>query len=199
VETRHLLPERVLGAGDLILRRWVRDDAELVAAAVADSIDHLRPWMGWISQEPLSLPQRTALIERWEDEWLRGGDVLMGVFLEGRVAGSCGLHHRIGPGGLELGYWTHPAFLRQGVATSAAGLLTGAAFTVPGIARVEIHHDKANRASAGIPRKLGYRFVGETPDEPEAPADTGLEHQWRLTKQEWTRRGSSPRRPSLPQ
>jgi hypothetical protein len=41
------------------------------------------------------------------------------------------------------------------------------------IAAVEILH-KANRASAGVPRKLGYRFVGEAPDGKHAPADVGI-------------------------
>jgi hypothetical protein len=34
-------------------------------------------------------------------------------------------------------------------------MLTNAAFTVPEITQVEIHHDKANVASAGVPRSLG--------------------------------------------
>jgi hypothetical protein len=54
-----------------------------------------------------------------------------------------------------------------------AGLLADAALAEPGIAAVEIHH-KANRASAGVPRKLGYRFVGEAPDGKHAPADVGI-------------------------
>jgi ribosomal-protein-serine acetyltransferase len=168
-----------------VLRRWVPDDAKLVARAVAESLEHLRPWMAWVAQEPLSLKQRRAMIEEWERDWLQGGDVVMGIFVGGRVVGGCGLHRRIGPGGLELGYWTHSAFLRQGIATRAAALLTDAAFAVPGITRVEIHHDKANRASGGVPRILRYRIIGEVPDEPEAPAEIGVECRWRLTKREW--------------
>jgi RimJ/RimL family protein N-acetyltransferase len=139
-------------------------------------------------QEPLPLERRRALLEEWEREWLRGGDVLLGVFVDGRVAGGCGLHRRIGPCGLEIGYWTHPAFLRRGIATRAAALLTDAAFAVPGITHVEIHHDKANEASRGVPVNLGYRLIGELPDEPDAPADLGIECRWRLTREEWDQR-----------
>lgn len=197
------LPERLVGADGVLLRRWTPGDAQLVARAVKESLEHLRPWMSWIAQEPLPLACRTALIEEWEREWMQGGDVVMGVFLRGRVAGGCGLHRRIVRNGLELGYWTHASFLRRGIATAAAALLTDAAFAVPGITRVEIHHDKANRASAAVPRKLGYRFIGEVPDEPEAPAETGIECRWRLTKQEWAgladRRGSEVPRLALPE
>ena len=40
---------------------------------------------------------------------------------------------------------------RQGLATSAICLLTDSAFALVGISHLEIHHDKANVASAGIP------------------------------------------------
>lgn len=109
----------------------------------------------------------------------------MGVFVSGQVAGGCGLHHRVGHGGLEIGYWTHPSFLRQGIASRATRTLTAAAFTIPEITHVEIHHDKANEASAGVPRKLGYHLAEEVPDEPEAPAELGIECRWRVTREQW--------------
>ena len=198
MEFERRLPERLVATGGLVLRRWIPDDAALVARAVEESLEHLRPWMSWVAQEPLSLARRTALIEEWERGWAQGGDVVMGVFLRGRVAGGCGLHHGIGHDGLELGYWTHARFLRRGIATAAAALLTDAAFALPGITHVEIHHDKANRASAGVPRRLCYQLIGEVPDEPEAPAEIGMECQWRLTKQEWARRAARRRREASP-
>jgi RimJ/RimL family protein N-acetyltransferase len=184
------LPERVEGENGLILRRWVLDDAEQLAKAVSESVEHLRPWMEWVSQEPLSLKRRREMLTEWEQQWRRGGDVTLGVFLDGEVAGGCGLHRRLGPAGLEIGYWTHPSFLRRGVATNTARLLTSAAFTLPEITHVEIHHDKANEASGGVPRRLGYQLVEEAPDEPEAPAEVGTECRWRMTRQRWTRRSA---------
>ncbi|MBO0729615.1 MAG: GNAT family N-acetyltransferase, partial [Acidimicrobiaceae bacterium] len=118
--------------------------------------------------------------------------VVMGVFVNGSVAGGCGLHHRIGPGGLEIGYWTHSSFLRTGVATSAARLLTEAAFARADVTRVEIHHDKANTASAGIPRKLGFQMVRETPDRADAPSELGVSWEWQLTREAWDRLHTRP-------
>jgi ribosomal-protein-serine acetyltransferase len=185
------LPEQIEGR-ELLLRRWRPEDAEALAQAVAESTEHLRPWMPWIEQEPLALEARRATIERWAQEWAAGGDVFMGLFVSDQIAGGGGLHRRIGPNGLEIGYWVHPAFTRRGLATTAAKLLTEAAFSVPGIDHVEIHHDKANRASAGIPRRLGFTFRGQTPDEITAPAEVGVECAWRMNLGDWRARYPGP-------
>ena len=187
------LPEYIVGPDALTLRRWARDDAAQLGEAVADSVDHLRPWMPWIVHEPLSVTERQALIDSWDQEWLAGGDVVMGVFVDGAVTGGCGLHRRIGPGGLEIGYWTARRFLRQGIAMTAAGLLAEAAFSDPAITRVEIHHDKANQASAGVPRKLGLRLARERVDEIQAPGESGISCEWQITRQQWhALRGGRP-------
>jgi ribosomal-protein-serine acetyltransferase len=184
------LPDRIEGPGGLVLRTWTIGDAESLAQAVAESAEHLRPWMGWIAQEPLPLERRRARIEEWERDWADGGDAFLGVFVHDRIAGGGGLHRRIAPDGLELGYWIHPAFLRRGLATSAARLMTSAALARPEFSHVEIHHDRANVASAGVPRKLGFAFMGEQPDEPEAPAEVGIEWRWRMDRERW----AEPRR-----
>lgn len=181
------LPELITGPGDFVLRRWRQDDAEMLGNAVMDSIEHLRPWMPWTVDEPLPVVQRRTLIDDWGRGWLAGGDVVMGVFMNGSVAGGCGLHHRIGPGGLEIGYWTHSAFLRTGIATAAARMLTDVAFAQTAVERVEIHHDKANVASAGIPRKLGFSLVREVQDGADTAAEIGLSCEWQLTRDAWTR------------
>jgi len=109
----------------------------------------------------------------------------MGVFVGGTVVGGSGY---VNPreGSLEIGYWTHASHVRRGHAARAARLLTSKAFSLPGISRVEIHHDKANVRSAGVPRRLGYRFVGEQPDEIRAPAEVGIDCAWVVDPQEWT-------------
>ncbi len=157
----------------------------VLSDAVAESREHLRPWMAWIAAEPLTIEQRRSMLIEFERDWLAGGDVMLGMFLNGRVVGGCGLHRRIACDGLELGYWVHPHFTRRGLATTAARLLTDAALTLPGITHVEIHHDKANVASAGVPRRLGFWLLAEAPDEIEAPAECGIEYQWRMDQERW--------------
>ena len=178
------LPARIEAEG-VLLRRWRVTDAERLERAVVESAEHLRPWMAWMTDEPQTLDQRRRLLLHWEQEWASGGDALYAVLVDRAVAGSCGLHRRLGPRALEIGYWVHVAFVRRGIASRAAALLTNAAFAIPDIERVEVHHDKVNGASAGVPRRLGYRFVGEQRDEVTAPADSGIECVWRIERGEW--------------
>ena len=188
-----VLPPLVLRDGELTLRPWSVDDAPALAAAVADSVEHLRPWMEWIAAEPQTVAQRRRWIAQCERDRAAGGALVLGAFAGAGagVAGGCGLHQRLGSGGLEIGYWIHPGFLRRGLATAASRLLTSAAFRLPGISFVEIHHDKANVASGGVPRKLGFELVGETPEPPTAPGEMGIECRWRIERDVWLRQHPS--------
>lgn len=175
-----ILPERVEGPR-LVLRRWNHRDVEVLDALVTLNIEHLRPWMPWIADEPLSIDARLRRIGTWSSQWRQGGDVLFGMFLNGEAVGSTGLHRRRGPHGLEIGYWVDRDHLGQGFATEAASLLTSTALAVPDISFVEIRHDKANELSPMVPQRLGYQFIGEAPDRALAPGDSGIECTWRMT------------------
>lgn len=178
------LPEQAEGYG-VVLRRWRPADAQLLHDAVVESREHLRPWMAWIAQEPVSVERRRAMLELWELEWEHGGGVNYAILVGQQVAGSCGFHKRRGPGVLEIGYWVHPSFARRGVATASARVLTDLAFTLPDVDKVQIHHDKANSASAAVPRRLGYVFAGEKPDKRSAPAELGIDCTWDITRERW--------------
>jgi ribosomal-protein-serine acetyltransferase len=164
------------------LRHLRESDAEAFNAAVHASVRELRPWMPWAAEEPRPLQERLELIRRWERERVYGGDRSFGIFLDGAVAGACGLHGRIGEGGLEIGYWVRSDLTGRGIATEAARRLCEIAFEDPAVDRVEIHHDRANAASGRIPAKLGFTRVGENHVAPEAPGEDGVEIVWRLAR-----------------
>jgi ribosomal-protein-serine acetyltransferase len=193
VDPNLVLPSLALHDGELTLRTWSADDAADLNAAVAESLEHLRPWMEWTAGEPQTLAQRREWILQCERDRVAGRELILGMFSDGGVAGGCGLHQRLSVGGLEIGYWTHAAFLRRGLATAASRLLTSAAFSLPGISFVEIHHDKANVASRGVPRRLGFELVGEGPAPPSAPAEIGIECRWRMERSAWLQRHPSSR------
>lgn len=178
------LPEHIYGS-HLEMHRWRVDDAGPLSRSMGRNIDHLRPWMPWIAHEPLDRAAGVSLIERWDAQWRSGGDVTLGVFAQGDIVGGAGLHRRVGPYGLELGYWVAHDRTRQGLGTEIAKMLTTAALEVPGITSTEIHHDKVNVVSGRIPFRLGYTLVGEGADEIAAPSEVGIECVWRMDVATW--------------
>jgi ribosomal-protein-serine acetyltransferase len=172
----------------LVVRTWKPEDAEALGDAIAASVDHLVPWMPWAAGEPVPIEDRRRLIQEWARAWEAGEDVVYGAFLDGAVIGGCGLHSRIGPKGLEIGYWVHVDHIRQGYAAELSAALTDLAFSVDGIERVEIHHDRANVASRGVPRTLGYEFVTDKPDPITAPGEEGVDSTWVMTRERWATR-----------
>lgn len=187
------LPELVDAGDGLVLRRWTAADVEVLSALVADNVDHLRGYMPWIAEEPLPTEQRRALLATWEQEWQAGQTVVHAMWLDGELAGSCGLHDRIGPRGREIGYWVSHRHLGKGLARRASAALTTAAFACePSFDVVEIHHNETNGRSRRVPEQLGYREVGELQLARDlAPAETRREIIWRTTRAEWRARHPS--------
>ncbi len=181
------LAERVV-TERLTIRRWDIDDAPALHDAVTRNVEHLRPWMPWIKFEPLTIDERASLIKDWNRSWSEGNDIVYGVFLDTTVIGGTGLHRRIGVGGLEIGYWLDQDHCGQGFATELTAGLTTAAFAEPGIERVEIHHDRANVRSAGIPERLGYVRMREEAREIDTPGEEGLTVVWQMLPGAWADR-----------
>lgn len=180
------IPAPQVEAGWLLLRRPEPGDSSALYDAVSASADHLRPWMPWAAaytpemardfvERNTAKPGRSPVHEASYLAWDR----------HRRLLGACGLHARIGPGALEIGYWVDVRWTRRGVATLAAAALTELALGTPEVQVVEIHHDRANGASGAIPVRLGYELVATVEDEPEAPAEVGVELQWRMALSSW--------------
>lgn len=168
-----------LGSGEVTLRRWRDTDATALHALVQESLDHLRPWMAWVS-DGYSTDAATEFVTATADDWASGRAYNYAIFVSGRLAGAASLMARAGPGGLEIGYWLHPAYVGRGAATRAASLLADEAFRT-GSRRVEIVTDVANFRSAAIPRRLGFvEAERRSPQEPITPGEDGVDIVWRL-------------------
>ncbi|HEX4359894.1 MAG TPA: GNAT family N-acetyltransferase [Pseudonocardia sp.] len=175
-------PAEYLERDGVGLRRWRTGDADLLYRAVSGSLEHLRPWLSFVSDGFTELDAR-RFVERKRAEWAEG-TVFGYAIVTGadEVVGGCALIARIGPGGLEIGYWLHPGHTGGGLGTRAIRLLTEEAFRV-GADRVEIHHDEANERSAGIPRRLGFVEVDRRPNpQSPTPGEVGIDVVWRLCR-----------------
>jgi RimJ/RimL family protein N-acetyltransferase len=151
-------PPRRIVTEQVVLRCWELRDAAALKTAIDDNLEHLRPFIPWAYDEPQDLAQKQELIARFRAEFDAGDDFVYGVFApdDETVVGGTGLHTRVGPLGLEIGYWVHRRWTRRGIATALSAALTRVAFEHCGADRVEIRIDPANTASLAIPRKLGF-------------------------------------------
>jgi ribosomal-protein-serine acetyltransferase len=173
-------PAETIERGQLELRRVREDFADDMYAAVTASLDHLRPWMPWAAG--YTRQSGGEFLAKAQQEWADGTAYNYAIMDDGAYAGGCSLMSRIGPGGLEIGYWVHAGHTNRGLATRAAAALTDEAFALPGIDRVEIVTDELNHASAAIPPKLGFTRTGTRPIDPASPAGSGTGIVWRRTR-----------------
>lgn len=171
-------PARVV-LGDVVLERWRPGDVDPLFTAISANIEHLRPWMPWAASHA-----RDAVVQFLADSdagWHRGERFEYAVRNQtGEVLGSAGLMDRIGPGGLEIGYWIHAQHTRKGIATLVAAALSEIGLGLSTVDHVEIHHDEANIASSAIPARLGFRHIGTFRVDPKAPSEVGHDVRWRL-------------------
>lgn len=151
-------PPEELVDGNLLLHRFHPDDAESLHEATTSSLAQLIPWMPWAT-ENYSRADSESFLKRTFTEWNDSINFNFAVVVDGRLCGSCGLMRRIGPGGLEIGYWLALGSTGQGFMTRAVRLLVRAAFDL-GATHVQIKHEEENVKSGGIPKRLGFKNLG---------------------------------------
>ncbi|RGD57694.1 N-acetyltransferase [Kitasatospora xanthocidica] len=192
---RMVRPRDVIDRGDLVLRRW-RGQRDFAAAftLIEESLDHLRPWEPWVARHDEE--HTRALLDRCDSWWASGEVYTYAIAEDGAPVGMCQAVRAAEPGGRRVGYWLHPAATGRGLATRAVAALAEEVFTLPGTAYLEIVHDRANTASAAVPRRLGFTELRSEPAvRPVAPAGSGTAVVWRLDRPARAARDSPRGRP----
>lgn len=116
----NVLTERTL------IRCWHPSDAVLLKEAIDMSIEHLRPWMPWVQNEPEDIAAKVRRIRLWRAQFDLNHNYMYGIFNldESKVLGGTGLHTRIGPDALEIGYWIRVNHANRGLGTEVAAALS---------------------------------------------------------------------------
>lgn len=172
----------------LVIRCYQPSDAHLLWQSVNESIEHLRPWMPWIKNEPEDVPAKLERIRKMRANFDNDIDYTFGIFdkEEQILIGSTGFHNRVGEDAREIGYWINVNQVHNGYATEAVRALTKVAFSIENWARIEIHCDSRNTDSFNIPQKLGYQLEatlkGRFKDEMDIPRDKMV---WTLFREEF--------------
>ena len=143
----------------LIIRCYEPTDAPKLLDAIMVSIDHLRPWMPWLKQEPHNLESKVNLVRKFRGNFDLGVDYIFGVFdkTEKKLIGSTGLHTRLSKEAREIGYWINYNYINNGFAFEAVSALVKIGFEIEQLSRIEIHCDPHNVRSKRIPEKLGFK------------------------------------------
>ena len=146
----------------LVIRCYNPSDAPLLAESVTESLEHLRPWMPWVYNEPEPIEEKIRRLKLFRGNFDLGQNFTYGIFNleETKLMGGTGLHTRLGENELEIGYWIHKDHINQGLVTESTAALVKVAFEMIHVHRLEIHCDPQNFASAAIPRKLGFTHEG---------------------------------------
>nr|WP_314140744.1 GNAT family protein [uncultured Rhodococcus sp.] len=169
-------PDRIV-TDRLVIRRESADDAVAIADVIDCNLVRLVPWMGWATDEATQPSAQLARIAEAVEQWDAGEMFDYGIFdLEGgEFLGKIGMHRRISPYGIELGYWLGAQAEGRGVISEAVAALVQEALKLDGIIRVEIHCDAANLRSQAVPRRLGF-VLDRIEHQPIAAASETGEH-----------------------
>jgi RimJ/RimL family protein N-acetyltransferase len=155
----------------VIVRPYVEEDAAALQEAVAESREHIRPWLPF-ADDHQTMEDSLIWITDQRARWILRQSLNCAVVdaKTGGYLGGTGLHPRAwGIRAFEIGYWLRVSAEGQGYMTEAVQLLTDFAFDKLGAKRVEIQCDERNRRSANVARRLGYKQEGLLRNEFEAP------------------------------
>jgi ribosomal-protein-serine acetyltransferase len=171
------IPETI-GAGPITLQRWAAEHADDLDRAINESLPELTMFLPWATADH-DHEATTTFLAQSRSDWDTGESFNYAMFMtQGAVVGGIGLMSRRGPGVFEIGYWVHSSQAGKGYATAATLALTEVGLCQPGIDRVEIYHDVANRASGRVAAKAGFHERGPVERDGKSPGDTGTDLVW---------------------
>ncbi|HEU0028065.1 MAG TPA: GNAT family protein [Ktedonobacterales bacterium] len=142
----------------VVVRPYHPEDAAELQAAVAESRDHLRPWLPFADQHQRIEESRDFII-RVTADWLLREDMAVALLdaTTGRFVGGAGLHPRDWDVRVfEIGYWVRATAQGHGYVTEAVRLLTDFAFDHLAANRVYIRCNARNARSAAVAERLGF-------------------------------------------
>ncbi|MEU7904837.1 GNAT family N-acetyltransferase [Actinoplanes sp. NPDC049118] len=146
------LDQPVLAGPGLTLRPWRADDAGDVAAAYEEP--GIRQWHA----RSMTVDEALAWIAEWPRRWRRETGAGWAIADDG-VLGQISLRRVDLAGGIaEISYWVLPEARGRGLAAVALSVLSGWAFRVLGLHRIEVHHSTRNEASCRVAERAGYPY-----------------------------------------
>jgi RimJ/RimL family protein N-acetyltransferase len=155
----------------VIVRPYREEDAAALQEAVAESREHIRPWLPF-ADDHQTVEDSLSWINDQRARWILRENMNCAIvdMETGRYLGGTGLHPREWRiPAFEIGYWLRTSAEGKGYMSETVRLLTDFAFDKLGAQRVEIQCDELNERSAQVARRLGYKQEGLLRNEFTAP------------------------------
>jgi ribosomal-protein-serine acetyltransferase len=145
----------------LTLAALRESDADELAAAVRENLEHIGPWMIWAVKD-YGLEHAREFIERNLDVDAKAQS--FGLFVDGSIAGCIGFVPRDEHDMAEIGYWIAHDLQGKGIVSRAVRALIDHAFMDLGVTIVEIRAAALNLRSRAIAEKFKFELVERVKD-----------------------------------
>jgi ribosomal-protein-serine acetyltransferase len=142
------------------LRLFEESDAEELDRVIAANHAHLAKWLAW-ANDPGGAEARLAFIRRTREK-VGANDGFCAAIIDGdAIVGWVGFDTvHWDSRSTSIGYWLARDRQGRGIVTEAVAALTGYAFDMWKLNRVEIRVEVGNQRSAAIAQRLGFREEG---------------------------------------
>lgn len=156
-------------------------DAPLLYPVMKKSAKHLRGYINWAKYSPswdIEDVQK-FVIDHVNSEWPRF-HLVFSIGYEVVAFGSLAPVDR--ERSVQVSLWTSSDYARRGIGNWVVQVLEWYAFYVFGFDAVYYQLDASNKASASLPKQLGYKFSHTFDDEVHAKDETGFWFSYKKNK-----------------
>jgi len=144
----------------IVLRSYQPADAGALFDAVNANRAHLASWLSWVGHTTRQDHSLQFIHQSVHDAHVQTA-LALGIFENGSIIGGIGMHgwnHEVKKA--QLGYWIIRSHEGKGIITDSLRCFVQFLFEKTGLNKVEIHFSPANKRSARVAERLGFRVEG---------------------------------------
>lgn len=146
--------------GQLELKTYEIDDFQALFDSINSSRQHLGQWLSWVAKTTRA-EHSLEFIQQAQHQLHTQQALAMGIFLNGTIVGGVGMHDwSHDTKRAQIGYWICKEHEGKGLVTRSLQGLINYLFGITGLNKIEIHYVPANRRSALVAERLGFRLEG---------------------------------------
>ena len=142
----------------ILLRSYLPDDAPALFSAVNESRAHLNTWLSWVSKTT-KLEHSQQFIEQSLQQ--NKESLALGIFYDHKLVGGIGMHNwDMEIKRAQIGYWISKGFEGQNIVHRSLCQFIRFLFDKTGLNKIEINFVPANKRSAQVANRLGFKVEG---------------------------------------